>query len=258
MKGVSKMEQKNDMKKSILSAAIFAAAMVSCCAILVCGFLSYKKQAGHTIAATGSASVDFDSDLVVWRGYFTSTASTSKAAYDKIKKEASLVDDYLKDNGISSDEIVFNSVDINENYDYEYDDYGNMLSSRLVGYTLQQGVVVSSSNIDAVEKISRDISSLLDSGVEFDSYSPEYYCTTLDDVKLDLIDKATENARQRIRIIASESGARIGGLANSNLGVFQITAANTGTSDYTYDGYYDTSSRQKTATITVRLEYSLK
>ena len=163
------MEQHNDAKKSIFTALIFGAAMVGCCAILVCGFLSYKKQAGHSIAATGSASVDFDSDLVVWRGYFTSTASTSKAAYDKIKKEAALVNDYLTDNGISSDEIVFNSVDINENYDYDYDDYGNMLSSRLVGYTLQQGVVVSSSNIDAVEKISRDISSLLDSGVEFDS-----------------------------------------------------------------------------------------
>lgn len=252
------MEQHQDNRKNFLTAIIFGAAMVCCCLVLVGGFLSYKKQASHGIAATGSASVDFESDLVVWRGYFTANASTSKAAYDKIKKEAAIVKDYLTDNGISGDEIVFNSVDITENYDYDYDDFGNMLSSRLTGYTLQQGVVVSSSNLDAVEKISRDISSLLDSGVEFDSYSPEYYCTTLDDVKLDLIDKATENARQRIRIIASESGARLGSLRNASLGVFQITAANTGTADYTYDGYYDTSSRQKTATITVRLEFSLK
>lgn len=252
------MEQHSEGRKTALAALIIGIAMVCCCGVLVGGFLSYKSQAGHSIAATGSASVNFDSDLVVWRGYFTAEAATSKNAYDKIKKEAALVKDYLTENGISEDEIVFNSVDISENYDYDYDDYGNMISSRLTGYSLQQGVVVSSGKIEAVEKISRDISSLLDSGVEFNSYSPEYYCTTLDDVKLDLIEKATENARERIRIIASQSGARVGKLISSNLGVFQITAANTGTSDYTYDGYYDTSSREKTATITVRLEYALK
>ncbi len=252
------MEQKNEKKLGFLTPLIIGASMIACCAVLVGGFLAYKQQAGHSISATGSASVDFESDLVVWRGYFTSEAMTSKAAYDKIKKEAALVNDYLTSNGIASEDIVFNSVDITEEYDYYYDDYGNLISKSLEGYRLEQGVVVTSENLDAVEKISRDISSLLDSGVEFTSYSPEYYCTKLDDVKLELIEKATENARMRIRIIASQSGAKVGKLISSNLGVFQITAANTGTANYSYDGYYDTSSREKTATITVRLEYGLR
>ena len=200
------MEQNNEKRLSFLTPLIIGISMVACCAILVGGYLNYKSQAGHSISATGSASVDFESDLVVWRGYFTSEAMTSKAAYDKIKKEAALVNDYLTSNGIAPDEIVFNSVDITEEYDYYYDDYGNMTGKSLDGYSLQQGVVVTSSNLDAVDKISRDISSLLDSGVEFTSYSPEYYCTKLDDVKLELIEKATENARMRIRIMASQSG----------------------------------------------------
>jgi len=252
------MEQNNGKSFSFLTPLIIGLSMIVCCAVLVCGFLSYKGRAGHSISATGSASVDFESDLVVWRGYFRSEAMTSKAAYDKIKKEASVVNDYLTSNGIAPEEIVFNSVDITEDYDYYYDDYGNMTGKSLNGYTLEQGVVVTSANLDAVDKISRDISSLLDSGVEFTSFAPEYYCTKLDDVKLDLIEKATENARMRIRIMASQSGAKIGKLISSNLGVFQITAANTGTSNYSYDGYYDTSSRNKTASITVRLEYGLR
>ncbi len=109
-----------------------------------------------------------------------------------------------------------------------------------------------------MEKISRDISSLLDSGVEFTSWSPEYYYTQLDDLKLDLIDRASKNARARIDIIAENSGAKVGKLVKSNLGVFQITARNSGTGDYSYEGAFDTSSREKTATITVRLEYDLK
>ena len=43
---------------------------------------------------------------------------------------------------------------------------------------------------------------------------------------------------------------------NANLGVFQITAQNSNT-EYSYGGYFDTSSRKKTASITVRLNYSI-
>ena len=255
--------EKNAVQKpagnlSFLGPLIIGASIVASCVVLVTGITRFKWESGHSISATGSASMNFDSDLIVWKGYFTAEAITSKAAYDKIKKEASIVEKYLIDNGVAKEDILFSSVDITEQYDNTYDDYGNLISSTLRGYELEQNVKVSSSKIDEVELISHDISSLLDSGVEFNSDSPEYYCTTLDDVKLDLIEKATENAKARIDIMAEKTGASTGRLLNSNLGVFQITAANTGTSDYTYDGYYDTSSREKTATITVRLEYSVK
>ena len=58
--------------------------------------------------------------------------------------------------------------------------------------------------------------------------------------------------------MAKQSGAKLGKLRNSSLGVFQITATNSGTSSYSYDGAFDTSARNKTATITVKLEYDLK
>ena len=112
--------------------------------------------------------------------------------------------------------------------------------------------------MDTVERISREISTLLDQGVELTSDSPEYYYSDLDALKLDLIDKASENAKERIDIVAKNTGAKIGKLNNSSLGVFQITAKNSGTSSYSYDGAFDTSSRHKTATITVKLEYGLK
>jgi hypothetical protein len=119
-------------------------------------------------------------------------------------------------------------------------------------------VIVTSSDLDKVEQISRDISSLLDQGVELTSDSPEYYYSGLETLKLDLIDKASLNSKERIDIIAKNSGAKLGKLKNSSLGVFQITAKNSGTSSYSYDGAFDTTSRYKTAPITVKLEYDLK
>ena len=107
-----------------------------------------------------------------------------------------------------------------------------------------------------MENISRDITKLIESGVEFESELPEYYYTKLDEVKLDLIEKATANAKERIDIMSAGSGAKAGKLLSATLGVFQITAKNSGSESYSYDGYLDTSSRYKTANITVRLNYA--
>ena len=51
--------------------------------------------------------------------------------------------------------------------------------------------------------------------MQFVSNAPEYYCTTLDEVKLDLIQKATENAKQRIDIMAAGTGCRPGKLLSA-------------------------------------------
>ncbi len=251
------MEQK-EKKNSWVSALIIGLSVVISCLAIAYGLAHFRSESTHIISATGSASVDFEADIIIWRGSFSSVAYTSQDAYAKIKKDADIVKKYLTDNGVSESEIVFNSVDIGRTYRDLYDVNGNYTGSEADGYSLSQSVTVSSSNLDTVEKISRDISRLLDQGVELTSNSPEYYYSDLDALKLDLIDKASINAKERIDIVAKNSGASLGKLKNSNLGVFQITAKNSGTSSYSYDGAFDTSSRHKTASITVRLEYDLK
>ena len=245
-------------KPDFIASLLIGLAIVISSAILGGAFVKYKTDNSRSISATGSASVDFDADLIVWRGYFTAYSESSSRAYSQIKKEATWVEDYLKNKGLSSDDYVFSTVDISESTVNDYDENGNYIRTLVEGYNLSQNVVISSNNIDLVEEISRDISTLLDNGVQLTSGTPEYYCTGLDEIKLDLIDKATENARARIDIMARQSGANIGKLRSSNLGVFQITAQNSGTSYYSYDGYLDTTSRHKTASITVRLEYDVK
>ncbi len=221
-------------------------------------FTDYKKSIGSSIQATGSAELDLESDLIVWRGSFSAQAESSKDAYDVIKKDAEQARKFLSDSGITDNEMVFESVNIGERTRPVYDNNGNYNGSEFVGYELSQNVIVTSKDIDKVEKVSRDISKLLEDGVQFTSHSPEYYCTTLSDSKLELIKLATKNAKERIDIMAAEANATVGKLRNSYLGVFQIVAKNSGTSSYSYDGYLDKSSRTKTASITVRLEYTIK
>ena len=249
------MEQK---KSSWISALIFGVCFVLAAGAVAFGLAHFRSDSTQNITATGSASVDFDADLVIWRGSFSATDYSSRDAYAVIKTDAESVKNYLVSHGIPEEEIVFDAVDISRTYSEIYDANGNYAGSQADGYELTQSVTVTSSDIDSVEKISREISELLDQGVELTSSSPEYYYSKLDELKLDLIDKASKNAKDRIDIIAKNTNTKLGKLKNSSLGVFQITAQNTGTSSYSYDGAFDTDSRHKTATITVHLEYGLK
>src|SRR5574344_399180 len=153
------MEEKR--KSSVLPVLIIGISLILCSVILVTGLIIYKTQFGHTVTATGSASVDFESDLVVWRGSFSAHDDTSQAAYATIQQDAAQVKDYLLKNGVKEEEIVFGSVDISQNTLNSYDDNGNLTGSVSNGYDLTQSVTVTSKDIDTVEAVSRDISSLL-------------------------------------------------------------------------------------------------
>lgn len=245
-------------KKNIIFALIIGFCIVAAAASLGWGLAHFRSGVERSISATGSSSMNFESDLIVWRGDFSARAETSEEAYRQLKQDSDAVKKYLSDNGIAETDISFSSVNIYHVTRDIYDENGNYRGYEFDGYELSQTVTVSSSNLDEVEKVSTNISSLLASGIQFTSSAPEYYYTKIDDLKLELIEKATENSKQRVDIMASKAGAKLGKLSNSNLGVFQITAMNTGASSYSYDGCLDTSSRMKTASITVKLTYDLK
>ncbi|MBW7952015.1 MAG: SIMPL domain-containing protein, partial [Chitinophagaceae bacterium] len=120
------------------------------------------------------------------------------------------------------------------------------------------GVVkVESKNIELVEKISREVTELLQKGIEFTSLKPSFYFTKLHELKIDLLAKAAADAKLRAETIAKSSGISISSLKHAVTGVFQITGTNDN-EEYSYGGSFNTSSKFKTASITIRSEYLCK
>lgn len=252
----ARRQPKNGAAVPIIIALIAGMCAIACTGIFSNSIVNYKKYSGGSgITVTGSASCNFESDLIVWRGSFSAYGATLKDAYASIKSSADVVSKYLVDNGISENELLFSSVSISKKWVTDYNDEGNYAGEHLEGYDLYQSVTVTSSDMDKVDAVSRDITKLIESNIEFESYSPEYYYTKLDELKLDLIEQATENARARAEIIANGTNAATKHLLSANLGVFQITPQNSDP-EYSYGGSFDTSSRFKTAAITVRLNYA--
>lgn len=243
--------------KGIVIALIAGICAILCVLILSDRLVAYKQSVGGGLTATGSASCDFESDLIVWRGSYTAFDVTAQSAYKKLAKDGETVRQYLLNNGVTEEEMTFGSVSISQRWESEYNDEGYEIGRYLEGYDLYQQITITSNDVDKVDAVSRNVTQLIESNVEFTSYEPEYFYTKLDELKLQLVDEATQNAKERIDIMAEGTGASLGELLNANLGVFQITAQNT-SSEYSYGGAFDTSSRFKTASITVKLNYSVQ
>lgn len=245
------------MRSRVIATFIAGVSLVVAVAIGVGSFVGYKQNANGGIAATGSATRDFSSDLIVWRGSFSAYGATTTAAYETIKRDAGIVKDYLIDHNVPEENIVFSSVEIIPDYRQIYNNNGNYIGSELAGYSLSQRLTIQSADVDNIETISRDITELIGSGVNFISEPPEYYYTKLGELKLELIDAATADAKSRIDIMANKAGGKVGKLLSATLGTFQITAQNSATDSYTAGGTFNTWSREKTMFISVKLHYAL-
>ena len=108
-----------------------------------------------------------------------------------------------------------------------------------------------------MEKISREITELLQQGIVLNSGEPLYYYTKLADLKVDLLAKASADAFSRAQTIANNAKSKLGKLKEANMGVFQITGQYSNES-FTYSGTFNTSSKNKTANVIVRMEYGLE
>lgn len=214
-----------------------------------------RNKEQDRIFVTGLGKQDFSSDLIVWSGSFTRLNDEIGLAFDLLKKDQEKIKAYLISAGVPTNEIVFSSVDITKEYDYFYDQNGQ---SRNVfkGHRLNQRITIESKEVEKIEKISREITELINQDIEVYSYNPEYYYTQLAALKIEMIASATKDATDRARQIAENADAKLGELKSAKMGVFQIIAQNS-SEDFSWGGSYNTFSKQKTATITMRLEFGI-
>lgn len=241
---------------------IIIAAILGVCftlAFVFVGSYIYKsKKPAKTVSVIGLAEKDFTSDLIVWDFSFNSQDMNQKTAYAEVKNQSKIVKEFLASKGIDDSETLFRAINTEKEYDYYYDKDAERSFSKFAGYKITQSVRIESSDVEKVEEVYREISELLDKGVDVDASSPDYYYTKLADLKIEMLAEASEDAKTRAETIVKNAGGRIKGLQSANMGVFQITAPNSSDEDYSWGGTFNTSSKAKRASINMRLTYLLK
>lgn len=224
---------------------------------LLAGAFAKRHKSTTSISVTGLGKKDFTSDLIVWSGSFGKKNINLQDAYAELGRDRDSIQQYMVSKGIKPEEIIFSSISIDKEFDHKYDNYGNEVSSTFTGYNLMQDIEIESGDVDRVESISRQVSELINSGIELYSTQPEYYYTKLSELKVEMIAEATKDANLRAQKIADNAGSHVGKLKKADMGVFQIVARNSA-EDYSWGGSFNTTAKNKTASITVSLEYETR
>ncbi len=220
--------------------------------LIISGTLKKIRLSDQKISVKGYAEKVIKSDLGVWEGEFSTSAPDLKSAYAKLETDLEKVLQFFRSKGVKRSQVEISSVTTQRQYKMNEQGYATNI---LEGFVLSQSVTISSNDIELISELSTESTSLIREGIEFNSYSPKYFYTKINDLKIEMLGEASKDARLRAEQLAGNSGGEVGGLLSASQGVFQITPVNsTEVSDY---GMYDLSSIEKTIKAVVTIEYSI-
>ena len=236
----------------ILGICIAAATIVSSI-ILSQGVLKVMKFTREVITVTGSAQKEIKSDLIVWNCTFSVSQADLPSSYKKLSEDLSKVKAYLLSKGVADKEMVVSQIALEKIY--KKNEKGND-TNEIDMYRLTQTIQVQSAEVDKIDLISREATELINSGIELESFAPQYFYTKLDELKIEMLAKATENAKERAANMARATGNKIGFMRSARMGVFQVTPTNsTEVSDW---GVNDTTSLDKKVTAVVNVSFAIE
>lgn len=245
------MERFRDYQLMVLGVSLMVGIIIAS-AIATSGLVAFKKSESQAITVTGAASEFLDSDFVKWQPVVSRRANTTGAAYAQIQKDVQVVQKYLLEKGLTPAEIKIQPPTIETLYTRNAN---GDTTNDVEGFTVRQTFDIQSNNVAKIEQLASDAMELSNRGVYFETASPQYFYSKLDDIKVKMLGLATENAKQRAQAMAKSTGNHIGHMRSSQMGVFQITPKySTDVSDY---GVNDTSTPDKKVTAVVNVTFAL-
>ncbi|MFC1590279.1 SIMPL domain-containing protein [Candidatus Omnitrophota bacterium] len=236
----------------VLGLCIATATIIST-VILSNGLLRMKKFTNEVIDVTGSAENKIVSDYIVWKAGFSRRDPRMTIAFEDLKKDLNRVKEYLLSKGIQKDEIVISPV--TTKVLYKKTEKGHN-TNEIEGYFLGQEIEVRSYNVKKTADISRKSTELINEDIQFISGAPEYFYTKLAELKVEMLSKATEDAKRRAVSMASSAGNKIGLMRSARMGIFQINPVNS--YDVSWYGNNDTSSYEKKVRAVVSASFAIE
>ena len=211
------------------------------------------SRSASSIKVKGSASIDLRADSARWVTTVTCRGTTLQAAYASLSKDMQRLQQFMTTNTLPEAEAKTGPVASSTLMGK--DAKGNN-TNKIEFYQLTQTMEVLSPKVEAVATAARNVTQLIQDGVDVASGQPAYLVSSLDSTKVDLLDKATRSAMERAETLARGSGSSVGALISANQGVIQVVErGTTGSSDY---GEYDTRTIEKTLRAVVSLEYAVR
>lgn len=181
------------------------------------------KQYERSVKVKGLSEREVSSDIVLWPIQFSAAGNNLEALYNQTEKNTLKIKQFLVDSGIAADEITYSSPTITDKSAQQWG--GNEKAE--FRYTALQTVTVYSENIAAVRSVMSQLSELGKQGIVFTSGNyeaqTEYIFTSLNEIKPDMVEEATRQAREVAQKFAKDSDSKLGKIKQASQGQFSIS-----------------------------------
>jgi hypothetical protein len=212
----------------------------------------FAARSDNGIVVTGSARTEAIADNAVWTLSVSLSRPSVSDAVTKVGSDVAAVTKYLADGGIPAEALTLGPVST-----YGQEEYVNgNATGRILNYRASRDITVRTKDVELVSALSQGIGSILQNGVNVNNYGPQYYISTLAELRPQLLEEAMKDAKIRAEAITKAVGGSVGAVTSVKSGVFQVTTPDsTMTSD---GGAYDTTTIKKTVTSTVSVTFTVK
>jgi len=234
---------------------VAAATVLSVGMVIAVGLASYSaykvKMAANTIEMTGSAKETVMADFARWTIMLNAKTpiDNQQFGFDILEKATDKITAYLQGQGFNDMETPAPTIWP----EYVYPEKSAPL---LTGYSVSRQIIVRSSDIDAIQKLTGNISPLSGPSYNVSTGNLELTYQDLPQMRIKLLSEAIKDARARAEAIAKETGRKVGTLKSAVGGVVQVLPQ--GGIDISDYGSYDTQSKNKDIMVTVRASFIIK
>lgn len=176
----------------------------------------------RVVNVKGLAEMEVSANKVTWPLMYKALGNDLPALYNQINSTNTAIVNFLKQKGITEEEITVNAPDI---IDLDAERYSNNQTG--YRYNVTSVITVTSTQVDLVRRLISEQGELLKQGIAITGgdyrYSVQYDYTDLNRIKPQMIEEATKNARAAAKKFASDSDSELGKIKHAYQGQFSIT-----------------------------------
>lgn len=199
-------------------------------AVAICVFGTFVQRAlerfvdkERTVTVKGLSEREVPADKVIWPLVYKELGNDPSELYQRFERKNAIVVAFLKKHGLSEREITVNPPQIKDRFADSWSQTG--ISDRYVASSV---IIVNSGQVEQVRSIMKQQTELMKAGIalvseEYGANMVQYEFTGLNDVKPEMIEESTKNARVAAEKFAKDSESSLGSIRHASQGQFSIT-----------------------------------
>lgn len=175
----------------------------------------------RTVNVKGLCEKEVKADKVIWPVVYKVMANDVQSIYDQTDANSEAIVAFLRSGGIQDSEITVSVPAISDKFASEYGS-----NDRAYRYIATSVITVCTDKVDEVLALMSRQSELLKKGIVTGGNSwenpVEFKYEGLNEIKPQMIEEATMNAREAAQKFAKDSESRLGKIRTANQGTFTI------------------------------------